>query len=123
MDYSVVQVLGLGVVAFPTLLFAALALTSLAGRPLGEQLMSRLTQVAVVAGLICAVSVLVLMLLTGQRYVPVELGDWVNLHEEHFHFHLKFVFDRLSVPFVILSFVLVGTIGAFASQYMHREPG
>ena len=36
---------------------------------------------------------------------------------------MKFVFDRLSVPFVILTFVLCGTIGAFASRYLHREPG
>ena len=36
---------------------------------------------------------------------------------------MKFVFDRLSVPFAILSFVLCGTIGAFAIRYMHREPG
>src|SRR4029450_9432557 len=34
-----------------------------------------------------------------------------------------FVFDRLSVPLVILSFVLSGTIGAFATKYMHREQG
>ena len=27
------------------------------------------------------------------------------------------------MPFAILSFVLSGTIGAFASKYMHREPG
>ena len=40
-----------------------------------------------------------------------------------YHFAVKFVFDRLSVPFVILSFVLCGTIGAFATRYMHREPG
>ena len=33
------------------------------------------------------------------------------------------MFDRLSVPFVILSFVLCGTIGAFASRYLHRERG
>ena len=33
------------------------------------------------------------------------------------------MFDRLSVPFAILSFVLVGTIGAFANHYLHREPG
>src|SRR5262245_45390924 len=85
--------------------------------------MSRLTQAAVVGGLICAVGVLGIMLLSGERYVAVELGDWVSLPAEHFHFHIKFVFDRLSVPFVILSFVLVGTIGAFASQYMHREGG
>ena len=41
----------------------------------------------------------------------------------HYHFSVKFVFDRLSVPFAILSFVLSGTIGAFASKYMHRERG
>src|SRR4029078_1354560 len=41
----------------------------------------------------------------------------------HYHFSVKFVFDRLSVPFVILSFVLCGTIGAFANRYMHRERG
>ena len=41
----------------------------------------------------------------------------------HYHFSVKFVFDRLSVPFAILSFVLSGTIGAFASRYMHRERG
>ena len=41
----------------------------------------------------------------------------------HYHFSVKFVFDRLSVPFAILSFVLCGTIGAFADRYLHREPG
>jgi NAD(P)H-quinone oxidoreductase subunit 5 len=40
-----------------------------------------------------------------------------------YHLKLKFVFDRLSVPFAILSFILCGTIGAFAHRYMHREPG
>ncbi len=40
-----------------------------------------------------------------------------------FHFRLKFIFDRLSIPFVIMSFVLCGVIGAFASKYMHLEPG
>jgi NAD(P)H-quinone oxidoreductase subunit 5 len=36
---------------------------------------------------------------------------------------VKFVFDRLSVPFVILSFLLCGTIAAFSSRYLHRERG
>jgi len=123
-SYEVVfQSLGLAVVVCPTLLLAFLGLTSLFGRPLGEQATARLTQVAVVAGLGCATLILVLMLATGKRDVQIELGDWVQIHQEHFHFHLKFVFDRLSVPFVLLSFVLIGTIGAFASQYLHREPG
>ena len=41
----------------------------------------------------------------------------------HFHFSLKFVFDRLRCRSSILSFVLCGTIGAFATRYLHREPG
>jgi len=44
-------------------------------------------------------------------------------HADHFHFTLKFVFDRLSVPFVIMTFVLCGVIAAFASRYLHRDEG
>jgi len=119
----VFYVLGLGVVVFPALLLAILGVTALVSRPLSELTIARLTQVSVVGGLLCAVAVLVLMLVTGKRNVPIEVGDWVVLHAEDFHFHLKFVFDRLSVPFTILSFVLIGTIGAFANQYLHRESG
>ena len=50
------------------------------------------------------------------------LGDWVAI-PHLYHFSVKFDFDRLSVPFAILSFVLSGTIGAFATKYMHRERG
>jgi NAD(P)H-quinone oxidoreductase subunit 5 len=61
------------------------------------------------------------MLTLGTRHVPIELGNLVEI--PHFHFSLKFVFDRLSVPFVILTFLLCGIIGRFARQYLHREPG
>ena len=44
-------------------------------------------------------------------------------HSGHFHFLLKIVFDRLSVPFAIMSFVLCGVIGAFAFRYLHLEEG
>jgi NAD(P)H-quinone oxidoreductase subunit 5 len=53
----------------------------------------------------------------------LELGDWVQLPAEHFHCRLKFVFDRLSVPFTVLTYLLVGTIGAFANRYLHRDQG
>ena len=58
----------------------------------------------------------------GTRHVPLELGDWVVIPGQY-HFSIKFVFDRLSVPMAILSFMLSGTIGAFASRYMHRDAG
>jgi NAD(P)H-quinone oxidoreductase subunit 5 len=33
------------------------------------------------------------------------------------------LFDRLAVPFVILTFLLCGTIAAFSTRYLHRERG
>jgi NAD(P)H-quinone oxidoreductase subunit 5 len=78
--------------------------------------------VTIVSGLLAALAVLVSMLAVGTRHVALEFGDWVTVANEY-RFTIKFVFDRLSVPFVILSFMLTGTIGAFASRYMHRERG
>jgi NADH-quinone oxidoreductase subunit L len=124
MDHDLIfQILGIIVVVSPCVLFAVLGLASLVDRPLSERMMVRLTEASVVTGLFASIAILVMMLLFGTRHVPIEIGDWVQIPEQHFHFHLKFVFDRLSVPFVILSFILVGTTGAFASKYLHREPG
>ena len=75
-----------------------------------------------VSGLVAALAVLAAMLMLGTRHVPIELGDWVVIPGQY-HFSVKFVFDRLSVPMAILSFILSGTIGAFASRYMHRDAG
>ncbi len=111
------------VLVMPALLLTVLGVTALLNRHLSETLMARWTEVTVTVALLAAVSILGIMLFSGQRYVSVELGNWVVIHEQHFHFHLRFIFDRLSVPFVILTFVLVGTIGAFANRYLHREPG
>jgi NAD(P)H-quinone oxidoreductase subunit 5 len=77
----------------------------------------------VIAGLLCAIGIVFAMLLTGDRLVPLEVGNWVVIPQANFHFQIQFVFDRLSVPFAILSFVLVGIVGAFAKRYLHREPG
>lgn len=120
---SVLQFLGLVVVASPAVLLAALGLPLLCGFALSEGIQARLTKAGVVIGLLASVAILGLMLATGLRHVPIELGNWVSIEQEHFHFHLKFVFDRLSVPFAILSFVLCGTVGAFAAVYLHREKG
>ncbi|MFO1019712.1 MAG: proton-conducting transporter membrane subunit [Planctomycetales bacterium] len=115
------QVLGLTVVIAPLLLFAILGLPTLAGRQLKESTTATLFSITVITGLVAALIMLGLMLSTGKVHVPIILGSWVQI--PHYHFSIKFVFDRLSVPFVILSFVLCGTISAFASRYMHREPG
>jgi NAD(P)H-quinone oxidoreductase subunit 5 len=61
------------------------------------------------------------MLSSGQTHVMVVGRQWV--HIPNYHFAIKLVFDRLSVPLVILTFLLCGTIGAFAARYLHRESG
>lgn len=116
------MLLGLVVVGGPLVLTVVLGGGSLLGWTLDEERTTRLVQVAIVSGLAAAVAVLGAMLWLGTRHVALELGDWVAI-PGHYRFSVKLVFDRLSVPMAILSFVLAGTIGAFASKYMHRERG
>jgi len=121
-DQYLLSFLGLLVVVSPLALTLVLGLTSLLGKGLDEATTTRWVYAAVLTGLVPAVVVLASMLVGGSRHVAIELGDWVEI-PGLYHFSVKFVFDRLSVPFAILSFVLSGTIGAFASRYMHRERG
>lgn len=116
------KLLGLVVVANPLLLTVILGVSSLLDWKLAEETTTRFVYTAIVSGLFAAILVLVIMLVTGTRHVPIPLGYWVSI-PHLYHFSVKFTFDRLSVPFAILSFILSGTIGAFASKYMHREPG
>lgn len=119
------RTLGEVVVAAPMLLVVLLGTASLVGRPFPERLIGRLVHLTVAVGLVAAVAMLALMLATDQRHVAVELGNWVQIHghDLDYHFSVKFLFDRLSVPFAILTFVLCGTIGQFGIKYMHRESG
>ena len=118
-----VSVLGLTVVFSPAVLFALLGGVSLVGAPLSERTIARSIQLAVSVGFVAALGLLLSMLATGLHELSLELGDWVAIPDQHFHFHLKFVFDRLSVPFVILVYGLCGIVGAFTTRYLHREPG
>ncbi len=137
---------GILVVLSPAVLLALFGVSTLLRTPLAETVYSRCTAAAVCTGLAAALWILVAMLVTDQRQVLVGLGDWVripeasDLHagedsdgagvsmhlvgdEPHFHFTMKFMFDRLSVPFVIMTYVLCGVISAFASRYLHRDGG
>ena len=118
---SLIALLGLLAVTAPVLLLCVLGLPSLLGRRLSERATTTACQAATVAGLLASLAVLALMLLHGTRREAIELGQWVAI--PHYHFAVKLVFDRLSVPFAILSFVLCGTISAFSARYMHREGG
>jgi NADH:ubiquinone oxidoreductase subunit 5 (subunit L)/multisubunit Na+/H+ antiporter MnhA subunit len=120
-EHTLMTGLGLVTVGAPALLLAVIGLPALVGRPLGEVAIGRGVQIAVIVGLLASIAMLGLMLALGTRHVPIELGDWAAI--PNYHFAIKLVFDRLSVPFVILTFLLCGTVGAFTTRYLHREPG
>lgn len=112
---------GLIVLLAPVLLLAGLGASSLVERPLSERATNRLVRLTTAAGLLAGLGVLLSMLIEGTRHVTVLSVDWIDL--PHYNFLVKFVFDRLSVPLVILTFLLCGTIGSFTTRYMHRERG
>jgi len=124
-------ILGTVVLAAPVGLVAALGLPSMVGTPLSERATDRACRWVIASGLLATFGVLGLMLATGNRHVVIDFGNWVSIRHDgskqgghaHYQFAVKFEFDRLSVPLVILSFVLCGTIATFSTRYLHREPG
>ena len=111
------------IVLAPVSALAATAAIAVFDAPVKERMTNHITQTSIVVGLAGGFGMLVLMIVSGQRGISVELGDWVTLPEYHFRFTLSFLFDRLSIPFLLLSLVLSGVVGAFARVYLHREPG
>jgi NAD(P)H-quinone oxidoreductase subunit 5 len=118
---TVIKILGLTVVGAPVLLVVFLGLPTVLGYPRNEKNIDRAARLTGFVGLLASLAILALMLVSGERHVTIEVGTWVAI--PHYHFSVKILFDRLSVPFAILSFMLCGTIGAFAHRYMHRERG
>ncbi len=115
-------------VVAPLALVFVLGVPALVGAPLPERATDRACRALIAIGLLATLAVFVLMLATGDRHVVVNLGNWVSIHHPtdenaHYHFAVKFEYDRLSLPLAVLSFTLCGTIGAFAARYLHREPG
>ena len=108
-DYAdLIHGLGLAAISAPFLLLGVLGIASLLSLTPSERTTGRLCHAASVVGLLASFSSLALMLIFGGRRESIDLGDWVVIPD--YHFSVKLIFDRLSVPFVILSFMLCGTI-------------
>jgi NAD(P)H-quinone oxidoreductase subunit 5 len=114
-------VLGLTIAGLPVALLALLGISSLLERPLPERATSRAVGTTIGLGLLACVALLVLMGVRGTGHLTVDLGELIVVGD--YDFSIKLLFDRLSLPFVLLTLVLCGIISAFATRYMHREPG
>lgn len=120
---SLAHLFCLMIVLAPFLVLLAIAVIAVLEIAVKEQITNRLALTAILAGLLGSTGILGLMLISGQTSIVVELGHWIALPAQHFHFTFEFLFDRLSLPFLILAQILSGVVAAFARVYLHREPG
>jgi NAD(P)H-quinone oxidoreductase subunit 5 len=105
----------------PAATLALVGVPTLLGQPPSERATSRIVgggfAIAFIAGL------LTLAVLASRDFRPeiVHLGSWFSVG--HHEATIELVADALSVPYVCFSAGLCALVNAFASKYLHREPG
>lgn len=112
---SLVAVMG------PIVAFLAVGAIHVAGRrPTERQLVATIGGVFGL-GTAAVLALAGVLLVTGRSSLSVELGRWFG--DDDGAFIVTLLVDRLSLPFMLLTTTLCGTVGAFSSRYLHREPG
>lgn len=108
------------VVAAPFCAFAGIGLLWLFGWKPRERILAAVSAVLYSAA---GAAVAVLFVITGQgnSETVVRLGSW--FHVGRYEFSLVLLADRLSVPMMAMTVLLVGLIGSFSVRYLHRDPG
>jgi NAD(P)H-quinone oxidoreductase subunit 5 len=115
------QILLVAVVLAPGVVFALFSVLWLLGWDAPERILTLVTA-AVYGAATAAVAWLGWSLhARGLESVAAPLGDWFTVRD--YHFPLVLLGDRLSLPFLALTVVLVGLIAHFSATYLHRDPG
>lgn len=109
------------IVLLPGCAFATLGLAWLFGIEMPERLVARLTATCYSLVTLVAGGLWAAMFVQGQSSVTTSLGDWFEIGD--YHYQLVLMVDRLSMPLVALSVVLVGLVGIFSVRYLHRDAG
>jgi NADH:ubiquinone oxidoreductase subunit 5 (subunit L)/multisubunit Na+/H+ antiporter MnhA subunit len=108
-------------VATPGALFACLATAWILGCQGRERWLSRITGYTFFGLTIGAGILAWRMVAGGIPSVRIDLGNWFEVGD--YGFPVALVVDRLSMPLVVLTILLVGLVGNFSSRYLHRDPG
>ena len=109
------------IVAAPGVSFLLLGSAWLLGVQVGERIVARFTSFIFL--LITAASAWLSwsMLSGGLATVSLNGGPWFQAGG--YAFPLDIVADRLSLPLIALTAMLVGIVGSFSGRYLHREKG
>lgn len=109
------------IVAVPGVTFFLLSLCWLLGWTPSERFVARLTNLASLAMVAASAALGLEMLRSGVPEIRVAFGDWFRAGE--YEFALDLFVDRLSLPLVALTSLLIGVVGVFSVRYLHRERG
>jgi len=120
LNTDLVASIGMLIIGTPALALLAILMDRVRTHEVRELFIKRclfVSQViSIAAGCICAGYVLY----SGR---PLEIGALrlVSLSTKDLAFALRI--DSISVSFVLMSCILGGVVGLFASRYLHRDPG
>lgn len=115
------QGLLLAVVMAPGALFALFSFLWLLGWTPPERYLTRVTAVVYLLSSVIVAGLTWSLYASGETAITISLGDWFVVH--NYHFPLELMADRLSLPFLALTVILVGLIGQFSATYLHQDPG
>jgi NAD(P)H-quinone oxidoreductase subunit 5 len=109
------------IVAAPGITFLILSLCWLLGWTPPERFVARLTKVASLIMVAASAWLGLEMMRSGVPEIRAMFGDW--FHAGEYEFVVDLFVDRLSLPLVALTSLLVGIVGVFSVRYLHRERG
>lgn len=107
-------------VGAPLLLLAALALPSLLGRRLGEDIIGKLTRLAFLVSSGALAAAAAAYFAAAGTPVTFSFGDWVSVGGG---FELDLLVDGWSLGFSLLAVTICGAVASFSFRYLHREEG
>lgn len=109
------------IVAAPGITFLLFSLFWLLGWTPSERVIARVSKFVSLVMVAASAWLGLEMLRSGVPEIRVIFPDWFMVGE--YDFTLDLFVDRLSMPLVALTCVLVGIVGVFSVRYLHRERG
>ncbi len=118
---SILEAAVVSILALPALATTLVILAAWSHRPLSELATTRVVSGAFSLAGLAGLVVLAGMISGGHDQLRVELGTWFEV--AHYAFVPTLAVDRLSLPFALLSALLLVVISEFSRRYLHRERG
>lgn len=115
-----IHLLGWGIIGAPALSLLAIILDRVIRHEVREGFIKRCLALSQSVSIVAAVICCGFVVLTGES---LEVGAFplISLSTQELTFALRI--DRISAFFVLISCLLGGIVGLFASRYLHRDPG